>query len=61
MKEYVISGYQPEKLFNYFEDISAVPRGSGNESGIADFIVKFAAERGLFCLRDDLNLSLIHI
>ena len=55
MKEYVISGYQPEKLFNYFEDISAVPRGSGNESGIADFIVKFAAERGLFCLRDDLN------
>ena len=55
MKKYVISGYQPEKLFNYFEDISAVPRGSGNESGIADFIVKFAAERGLFCLRDDLN------
>ena len=47
MKKYVISGYQPEKLFNYFEDISAVPRGSGNERGIADFIVKFAAERGL--------------
>ena len=27
MKKYVISGYQPEKLFNYFEDISAVPMG----------------------------------
>lgn len=55
VKEYIIKGYQPEKLFNFFEDISAVPRGSGNESGIADFIERFAAERGLFCIRDSHN------
>lgn len=55
MKEYIIRGYEPEKLFNYFEDISAVPRGSGNERGIADFIEKFAKDRGLFCIRDSLN------
>lgn len=55
MREYVIKGYRPEKLFHYFEDISAIPRGSGNEKNIADYIEKFAADRGLFCLRDGLN------
>lgn len=52
---YIIKGYSPEKLFNYFEDISAIPRGSGNEKGIADFLVSFAEKRGLFCIRDELN------
>lgn len=53
--EYVIKGYQPEKLFNFFEEISAIPRGSGNEKGIADYIEAFANERGLFCVRDSLH------
>ena len=25
---YKITGYKPEKLFHFFEDISAIPRGS---------------------------------
>ena len=29
--EYKITGCKPEKLFHFFEDISAIPRGSGNE------------------------------
>ncbi len=53
--DYVINGYYPEKLFNYFEEISAIPRGSGNEKGIADYIEAFAKKRGLFCVRDELN------
>ena len=52
---YIIKGYKPEKLFNYFEDISSIPRGSGNEKGIADFIESFANERDLYCVRDSLN------
>lgn len=52
---YVIKGYKPEKLFNYFEDISAIPRGSGNEKAIADFLVTFAKNRDLFCIRDEHN------
>lgn len=28
---YKITGYKPEKLFHFFEDISAIPRGSANE------------------------------
>lgn len=53
--EYVIHGYQPESLFRYFEEISAIPRGSGNEKGIADYLVAFAEDRGLFVLRDKLH------
>ena len=52
---YVINGYEPKGLFNYFEEISQIPRGSGNEKGIADFIENFAKERGLFCIRDEHN------
>ena len=37
--EYKITGYQPEKPFHYFEEISAIPRGSGNEKGISDYLV----------------------
>ncbi len=51
----VIHGYEPDALFGYFEAISAIPRGSGNEQGIADYLVRFAEEHGLFCLRDELN------
>lgn len=50
---YIISGYKPEALFHFFEDISAIPRGSGNEKGISDFLVSFACERGLDVYQDD--------
>jgi dipeptidase D len=53
--EYIIKGRKPEKFFNYFEEISAIPRGSGNEQGIADYIVAFAKKRGLECHRDETN------
>lgn len=51
--EYKITGYKPEKLFHFFEDVCAVPRGSGNEKGISDFLVKFAKDRGLWVYQDD--------
>ena len=51
--EYRITGYKPEKLFHFFEEVCAVPRGSGNEKGISDFLVKFAKDRGLWVYQDD--------
>lgn len=51
--EYKITGYKPEKLFHFFEDISAIPRGSGNEKGISDYLVKFAKDRGLWVYQDE--------
>ena len=51
--EYKITGYKPEKLFHFFEEVCAVPRGSGNEKGISDFLVKFAKDRNLWVYQDD--------
>lgn len=51
--EYKITGYKPEKLFHFFEEICAIPRGSGNEKGISDYLVKFAEDRGLWVYQDE--------
>lgn len=53
--EYIIHGRKPENLFRFFEEISAIPRGSGNEKGMADYLENFAEVRGLECYRDRLN------
>jgi dipeptidase D len=58
---YVIHGYRPEKLFRYFEDLAAIPHGSGNESAVADWLVAFAHERGLEVIRDQWNNVLIRL
>lgn len=55
MKPSIIKGYSPEKLFYLFEEITKIPRGSGNEEAIAKWIENFAKERGLFCIRDSVN------
>ena len=52
--EYKITGYKPEKLFHFFEEISAIPRGSGNEEAISDYLIAFAKERDLWFHRDEL-------
>ena len=36
----------------FFEQISKIPRGSGNTEKIADYLVSFAKERGLYYYRD---------
>ena len=49
----ITHGYEPRVALEIFEDLCAIPHGSGNEKGIADYIEKFANERDLFCLRDE--------
>lgn len=51
--ENVLKGLEPAKVFEYFEKISAIPRGSGNTDNISAFCEKFALERGLRCIRED--------
>ncbi len=55
----VLEGYEPKAIYEFFEEISAIPRGSGNEKGIADHMVAFAEARGLEVYRDSLNNVLI--
>ena len=51
--EYILNSYEPKAIFHYFEDISRIPRGSGNEKAISEFICNFARERGLRYYTDD--------
>ncbi len=40
------------RVFYYFEKLSAIPRGSGNMKGIADFCQSFAVKHNLRYIRD---------
>ncbi len=57
--EQVIKGRAPASVFSYFEAISAIPRASYNEAGVADYLVAFAKERGLSVWRDEHHNVLI--
>ena len=35
----VLEHLQPERVFYYFEEISKIPRGSGNTKEISDYLV----------------------
>ena len=39
-------------VLRYFEEISKIPRGSGNEKQISDYIVDFARKRDLWVKQD---------
>lgn len=47
-----LENLQPEKVFYYFEEVSNIPRNSGNEKAISDYMVSFAEERGLDVVQD---------
>ena len=49
----VLDGLKPEKVFRYFEEICAIPHGSGNVDGLSDYLVDFAKERGLDYFQDE--------
>ena len=42
-----LKGLKPEKVFEFFEYISSVARGSGNTKAVSNLCVEFAKERGL--------------
>lgn len=44
---------EPRRVFSYFEEISAIPRGSGHTAKIADFCVQFAKKLGLKYVHDE--------
>ena len=56
----VLRGLKPEALFFYFEEISAIPRGSGVRSGIRDYLINFAKEKGLEFYTDDADNVVIY-
>ena len=51
----VLSGIEPAVVFKYFEEICAIPHGSGNTKQISDYCVRFAKEHGLRYIQDNSN------
>lgn len=52
--DYIIKGYEPKAVFEYFEQLSAIPRSSGNEKAVADFLETFAKEHELYFYCDEI-------
>ena len=59
MKSVFDGYYASERPLYYFEEISAIPRASGNEAAIAAYMKRFALERGLFVHEDKLHNIII--
>lgn len=43
---------QAKRVLEIFKEMSQIPRGSGNEKGISDYIVNFAHNLGLEATQD---------
>ena len=48
-----IENLQPQLVFNYFVEISKIPRGSGNEQGISDYLANEGKKLGLEVVQDE--------
>ncbi len=44
---------EPKDVIKFFYDINQIPRGSGNEKEISDFLLKFGKDRGLYSIQDE--------
>ncbi|EOD00779.1 aminoacyl-histidine dipeptidase [Caldisalinibacter kiritimatiensis] len=49
----VLANLQPESVFKHFEELTKIPRGSGNEKEVSDFLVEFAKDNGLEVIQED--------
>ncbi|MBR4859640.1 MAG: aminoacyl-histidine dipeptidase [Clostridia bacterium] len=49
----ILEGLKPKKVFYYFEEISAIPRGSGKTDEVRNYCADFAKARGLEYVTDD--------
>lgn len=55
----VLEHVEPKKVFRFFEEISQIPRGTFDIDRISDFCVKFAEDRGLKVIQDDVKNVII--
>ena len=51
--ERLLVGLQPERVLKHFESLTRIPRESGNEREVSDFLVKFAKDLGLEVIQEE--------
>lgn len=59
MKERLLTNVKPQTVFRYFEDLTFIPRESGKEQEISDYLVQFAIAHRLEWVRDKANNVLV--
>ena len=55
----VLNELEPKEVFRFFEEISAIPRGSRDTKRISDYLMAFAKERDLKVIQDEVNNVII--
>lgn len=48
----VLKNIKPIEVLKYFEELSQIPRGSGNEKQVSDYLVQFAKKHNLTVVQD---------
>lgn len=49
----VLNNLEPKAVFSFFEDLTQIPRCSGNEKRVSDYLVDFARKRKLEVIQDE--------
>lgn len=57
--ERVLKGLEPESVFRNFETLTQIPRESGNEEAVANYLESFAQKLGLEVVRETSNNIII--
>ncbi len=55
-----LAGLLPEKVFEFFEDLTQIPRGSGDMEKVSQYCLDFAEKKGLSAFRDETNNVVIY-
>ena len=51
----IINGLQPKSVWEYFEELSQIPRESGNENEFRTYLITFAKQKGLSWAEDSIG------
>ncbi len=46
---------EPKECFRHFAELAKIPRGSGHEKAVSDYLLRFAEERGFAAVQDEQN------
>ncbi len=61
MEAVKLKGIEPRAVFGYFENLCAIPHGSGNTKAISDYLVSFAKEQRIEYIQDGLNNIILFV
>lgn len=60
-KKYITKDFRPQRVLKHFEDICAIPHGSGSEWALGDHIIALAQARGYEYVRDEGGNLLVRV